>query len=60
EESVVFDLAEVFGAEQFLRADDLRAALGGALNERHLPLEVCIRIVAARHLRQAHVDDPAV
>ena len=40
---VVFALAKILRAEQFLRADDLRACFGGAFDEREGFLEVRVR-----------------
>ena len=57
EEAVVFHLAEILGAEQLLRADDLRRLLGGLLDEANLVFEVGVGVGAAGHLREADVDD---
>ena len=54
---MVFALAEVLTTEQLLRADDLRACVDGAPASASLPREVRCGIGAARHLRQADVDD---
>jgi hypothetical protein len=48
---MVFDLAEVLRREEFLRADDLRAAPGGAADERELVACGWPWRSTARHLR---------
>ena len=40
EEAVIFDLAEILGAEELLGADDLCAAFGSAIDEIELAREV--------------------
>ena len=57
EEAMVFDLAEILRAEQFLGAEDLRALLQRLFRERELVGEVPFRILAARHLRKTYLDD---
>ena len=47
-------LAEILRAEQLLRADDLRALLQGAFGQHQLLREVLLRVIATRHLREAH------
>src|SRR5688572_22035623 len=54
---MVLDLAEVLGAEQFLRAEDLRALLQGLLGEGELVGEVPFRILTTRHLAETYFDD---
>ena len=49
---MILDLAEILGAKQLLRADDLRAAGRRLLDERELAGEIGVGILAARHLRQ--------
>ena len=56
EEAVILDLAEILRAEQLLRADDLRPAIGRLLDERELPGEIGLGILAARHLCQRDAD----
>ena len=46
---VVFTLAKILRAEKFLCADDVRAGLGGVLDERNGFLEV--RVGIGRHVR---------
>ena len=57
EEAMVFDLAEVLRSKQLLRAEDLGALLQRLLGEGELVGEVPFRILAARHLREADLDD---
>ena len=57
EEAMVLDLAEVLRAKQLLRAEDLRALLQRLFGERELTGEVPFRILAARHLLRADLDD---
>ena len=52
---VVFALAKILRAEQFLRADDLRAGLGGAFGEREGFLQVRVRAGGARRSESAPV-----
>ena len=57
EEAVIFDLAEVLPAIDLLRADDLRAAAGGLLEQ--VPIACAVfasRSSEQRHLREADVD----
>lgn len=53
---IVFGLAEVLRAEQFLSADDLRALFGGALGCREGLFEVGGRVGGAGRLDEADGD----
>ena len=54
---VVFALAEILRGEQFLRADDLRALLGGAFGEGESFVTIGSRISGASVLQQTELDD---
>ena len=54
---VVFALAKILRAEQFLCADDLRAGLGGARGQREGFLEVGGRAGGNGRLNQPQFDD---
>ena len=57
EEAMVFDLAEILGAEQLLGAEDRGALFQRLLGEGELIGEVPFRILAARHLTETYFDD---
>ncbi len=57
EKAVVFDLAEILRAEQFLRADDFCAGFGGALDQAELVFQVRLAIRPACHLGEGDRND---
>ena len=57
EKAVVFGLAKIKTAEQFLRADDFRPFLGGLFDELRLLGAVDGWVFGAGHLRDADRDD---
>ena len=52
---VVFALAKILRAKQFLRADDLRALLRGAFGERERLLQVRVRDWRSRRFASGRV-----
>ncbi len=59
EAGVIFRLAEVLRAEEFLGADDLGAIGHRPAGERELTCQVGVGIRAARHLREADLHEAA-
>ena len=56
EQAGIFFTAEILGAEQFLKADNLRSQPRGFADTDRGMIEICLRIGSARHLNQANPE----